>query len=72
MPALLHWLSVRSQIDFKNVLLTFKTLYHPACKNISDLLTWFVPPDNWDLPILFSLCKLSEIFHMFLFIFIDI
>lgn len=45
-PALLHWLSVRSQIDFKNVLLTFKTLKRPACKYISDLLPWFVPPDD--------------------------
>lgn len=67
-PALLHWLSVRSQIDFKNLLLTFKTLKCPACKYISDLLPWFVPPDDWDRLILFSLCKLSDMFGMFLFI----
>ena len=39
----LHWLPVRSQIDFEILLLTFKALNSLTPKYIIDLLTWYVP-----------------------------
>ena len=53
----LHWLPVDYRIQFKVLLLTFKSLYGSAPKYLCDLISWYEPKRNLRSASLFQLAE---------------